>query len=133
MRLINPGAGEISDRLTILALKIHAGQEQGKEVSHFEIERAALLTQIRSRTLNGKWFEAVLELAVVNGAIWHAEDDLRTHRKAHAELVADPRELQQLTEAVRLAFRLQTLNDRRAELVGQINQDAGDGAAKEKG
>jgi hypothetical protein len=32
-----------------------------------------------------------------------------------------------------LAFRLQTLNDRRAELVYRINKEAGDGDTKDKG
>ena len=128
MRMSNPGAGEISDRLTILALKIIAGREPGKDTAHFEVERAALLAQIRTRTLNGKWFEAVLQLGAVNGMLWHAEDDLRAWRSPpRAYTLPD-------LEAIRiLAFRIQSLNDQRAELVTQINKEAGDGDAKEKG
>lgn len=131
-RLVNPGAGDISDRLTILALKIVAGGEAGKDVGHFITEQAVLLTAIRTRTLNGKWFEAVLALAAVNAFLWQAEDELRRHRHQHAEIVADPKELAQLTQAVQVAFRMQALNDRRAALVQQINQEAGDPAEKEK-
>ena len=130
-RLVNAGAGEISDRLTILALKILTGSEQGRDVSAFEIERAALLSQIRSRTLNAKWFELVLELAAVNATIWHAEDDLRALRPEAVPPAEGNDEGRQRVVAA-LAFRTQRLNDRRAELVGQINRDAGDAVTPEK-
>jgi hypothetical protein len=128
VRLINPGAGEISDRLTILALKILHGDEQGKEVGHWEAERTTLLQKIHSRTLNAQWFDALLELGAVNAMLWHAEDDLREWRQG-GPLYTGP----QLEEIRVLAFRIQTLNDRRADLVSQINKEAGDGDAKEKG
>jgi hypothetical protein len=126
MRLINPSTGEISDRLTILALKILAGAEKGTDVAHFETERAALLTAIRTKTLNGKWFEGVLGLGAVNAMLWHAEDDLRILRNLPRGHAVDQ-------DATTIAFRVQALNDRRAELVGQINKEAGDGDSKEKG
>lgn len=127
MRLINPGAGEISDRLCILALKIVAGGDAGKDVGHFITEQAALLTAIRTRTLNGKWFEAVLALAAVNAFLWQAEDELRAWRAP--QQAYGPSAM----EAIRVvAFRIQALNDRRAVLVQQINQEAGDPADKEK-
>lgn len=130
MRLINPGAGEITDRLSILALKILTGSEAGKDVGHFEIERTSLQQKIHARTLNGVWFDSVLELAAINAMLWHAEDDLRgirMKRDLGAKLAqAD------LDEVVLIAFRLQALNDRRSDLVTQINKEAGDGDAKEK-
>lgn len=125
MRLVNPGAGDISDRLTILALKILSGQEQGKDVAHFESERGSLLAKIHSRTLNGKWFDAVLELAAVNAMLWHAEDELRALRTI-------PRTSEIERDAATVAFRIQSLNDRRAAYVTQINKEAGDGDGKEK-
>lgn len=127
-RLINPGIGEVSDRLTILTLKVLAGSGQGKEVAHFEAERSLLLTKIHARTLNAMWFDAYTELAAVNGLLWHAEDDLRIWREG-GPLYTGP----QLETIRQLAFRIQALNDRRAELVMQINKEAGDGDAKEKG
>lgn len=127
MRLINPGAGEISDRLTILSLKLLFGAELGRDLTAFRTERTALLSQIRSRTLNGAWFDSVLELATVNAALWHAEDDLRTLRADWEQapvkrtlLVAD------------LAFRIQSLNDQRAVLIDKINAACGEGATGEK-
>lgn len=127
MRLVNYGAGEISDRLTILALKILHGTVGGKDVQHFKTEQTALLQQIRARTLNGKWFDAVLDLAAVNGALWQAEDDLRQWRTELAISTA-----QHSDAIVELAFRIQYLNDQRAALVQQINKDAGDALGQEK-
>lgn len=128
MRFLNPGIGEISDRLTILTLKITAGRDQGKDVAHFEEERKVLLTKIHTRTLNGLWFDTYTELAVVNAFLWQAEDELRALRMTtHVENSAGFNAKAMLT-----AFRIQALNDHRAELVGQINKDAGEGAGKEK-
>lgn len=126
MRLVNPSTGEVSDRLTILALKILAGTEQGTETAHFETERAGLLTAIRTKTLNGRWFEAVLALGAVNARLWHAEDALRALRGQLPITAAI------WQEAGRIAFQVQSLNDQRADLVRQINKEAGDGDAKEK-
>jgi hypothetical protein len=121
-KLVNYGAGEISDRLTVLALKLLFGTEAERDVTHFRNEQAVLLTQLRGRTLNGAWFEAYTELAAVNAALWHAEDDLRVMRKIEQAgiLAAD------------LAFRIQALNDHRATLIEKINHDAGDGSGPEK-
>lgn len=127
-RLINPGAGEIADRLTILELKIQAAGEVGKDRDHWESERTALLTKIHARTLNAAWFDAVLALAAVNGMLWHAEDDLRAWRSR--DLVYTPADTDQIRI---LAFRIQALNDRRAALVHQINKEAGDGDTNDKG
>lgn len=136
-RLINPGAGEIADRLTILSLKILFTADRGKDPAHFVAEREGLLSMIRSRTLNGKWFAAVVELAAVNGALWHAEDDLREWRDGVSArpLVPGPdcvfgeNDYEQIRQ---LAFRIQDLNDQRARLVQQINLDAGDTHTQEK-
>ena len=129
-RLINYGPGEASDRLTILTLKILVGTEKGLNVQHFQTEQTALLQQIRSRTLNGAWFEQVLELAAVNGQLWQAEDELRSHRergRQHRDYIEGVQ-----GDVVILAFRIQSLNDRRAELVQQINRDVGETSGMEK-
>jgi hypothetical protein len=142
MKLINPGSGEVSDRLTILTLKILTGTEQEKEIAHFEQERSALLTKIHARTLNAMWFDAYTELAGVNALLWHAEDDLRAWRARWEDRGPDSSGLSggpgsgykaaTAEQIVLLAFRVQALNDRRADLVQQINKDAGDEAGKEK-
>jgi hypothetical protein len=128
MRFLDPGAGEITDRLTILALKILFGREAGKEVTHFESERTSLLAKIRSKTLNGAWFDRVLDLAAVNAALWHCEDEMREWRKKPVHLLSSDETVQVST----LAFRIQSLNDQRANLVREINKDAGDAVGQEK-
>lgn len=127
-KLINPGAGEITDRLMILSLKILFGIEAGKDVSHFHTEEVALLSQIRARTLNGKWFAHVPRLAAVNGMLWHAEDDLREMRKAPGGVIG----VVESGRIATLAFRIQSLNDLRAEIIAGINKDAGDAGDGQK-
>lgn len=124
MRLINFGVGEMSDRLTILAMKILAGAEKGQDVRHFETERQALLSKIAARTLNGSWFSHLLELGAVNAAIWKATDDLRD--------LDGSRGYANDSEAASLAFKMQRLNDQRSHLIEEINKLAGDHTGKEK-
>lgn len=126
-RLINFGPGEIADRLTILALKILFGTDAGKPVDHFERERNALLVSFR-QTEPAKLVEPLLELAAVNAALWHAEDDLRAWRGLN--LTGAP--LESVETVARIALQIQSLNDRRAVLVADINQRSGAAAGQEK-
>lgn len=124
-RLTNPGAGDISDRLTILSLKVlNAGS---RDATHWKTEQSALLAQIRSRTLNGSWFAAVLDLAAVNGMLWHAEDDLRDLRKEYEATGS-----MDWPTVGEVAFQIQTLNDQRSALIDQINKDAGEWLGSDK-
>jgi hypothetical protein len=129
MKLTGYGPGEITDRLTILSLKLLFGAEANRDLSAFRDERTKLLSQIRSRTLNGAWFDGVLELAAINAALWHAEDDLRLLRSQE-----DANHTQEhfYTEAARCGFRVQGLNDQRAQVIERINKDAGEGSPGEK-
>lgn len=129
-RLVNPGPGEQFDRLSVLGLKLLFGTEAGKDTSHFERERAVLLTQVRASN-RGDW-GVVLELAAVNAALWHAENQLRDLREGYdPKTGAVPGQEMTLLQAGHVAFRIQSLNDRRAELIGQLNAEAGE-TAKEK-
>lgn len=129
-RLIDPGLGEICDRLTILSLKILHGGQRGKRVEHFTSEQTALLQQVRSRTLNAVWFDKVLELAAVNAALWQAEDQLRAYRQDAKVGAVGVEALWE--DAAICAFRIQELNDQRAGLIKAINQDVGDSNGEEK-
>ena len=121
-RLINPGPGEMLDRLSILALKILYGRVAGKDVKAFELERGALFAKVAgSRTLTGQGFEAFVELSTVNSVLWHLEDDLRVLRAA-----TDPTVPTQWREAALCAYRIQEFNDKRAELIMAINRQVGD-------
>lgn len=120
MRLIGYGVGELIDRLTILDLKIaHGGGD------HFVNERTALLVKVKARDLTGAAFEATLGLALVNGLLWRAEDDLRLLRRQSGG------ELREQDAGV-IAFRIQELNDQRAALVETINKLTGDHLGQEK-
>lgn len=139
-RLVNPGAGDYADRLTILALKLLFGEQAGKDVTHFRNERNAILPKLLGRD-NGKWLEAYTELAAVNAALWHAEDELRGWRERLAPTPPDSTGLRGpgegykaavAADVVQLAFRIQALNDQRAALIATINQKAGDARPEEQ-
>lgn len=117
-RLLNPGIGEITDRLTILALKIRYGLDAGRDVSHFGRERAGLLTKIRSATLNGSWFEQTLALGAVNAALWHRTDEQRRYVNAASAFNWE--------DAGRCGIAIMKLNDERASLVEAINVQTGE-------
>jgi hypothetical protein len=132
-RLVNLGVGDIVDRLTILSLKLLYGEQAGKETKHFRDERNALLTQIHARDQYQLWYEQGLELHAVNAALWQAEDEMRGFREhelgtASGRILADG----WLREVTDCAFQIQKLNDRRSELIAQINAKVGDPAGSEK-
>ena len=126
MRLVNYGVGEISDRLSILALKLLHGTEAEKDVKHWRDEQNILLPKITTRALGGSWFESYTELAAVNATIWQGEDQLRAYRAMELAAMINIRAI------IDVAFRLQELNDRRAELIEAINKETGDHIGPEK-
>lgn len=129
MRLINFGAGEVSDRLSILSLKILHGEAIGKDTSHWRNERNALLTKLTDR-LTLQWADAYIELAVVNAAIWQGEDEIRAYRLDHEGTIVSREALWE--DTAKLAYRIQALNDRRAVLIEQINKSSGEHLGTEK-
>lgn len=134
MRLVNYGAGEIADRLTILALKILHGDAGGKETKHFRDERNALLPKLQARGSSVGWLEELIELGAVNSTIWHAEEDLRRIREEArmTQQVPGSSYSALMLGAGEIAFRLQTMNDRRAGLIEAINKDVGEHLGEEK-
>ena len=122
-RLVNFGLGEVCDRLSILALKILYGELKGVDVGHFQRERAALLPRL-SASSAGRWTEHYIDLAAVNAALWQAEDELRSYK-------LEGQSISNRDEIVECAFRIQEWNDKRAQLVQQINALVGD-AVQEK-
>lgn len=121
-RLIAFGPGEIVDRLTILDLKLaHGGGD------HFAHERSDLLIQLAlTHVPPAGWFKEALQLALINGLLWRAEDDLRAYRRGPTGSITGPPEVAQL------AFRIQDLNDQRAALIATINHLTGHPTAPEK-
>lgn len=125
-RLTNLGAGDLTDRLTILALKLLHYGAAGKPTEHLRNEQTALLAKLRTRELNGSWFDLVLELGAVNAAIWTATDDLRPYTIQGWE----PDEAARVAD---LGTSIMRLNDRRAQLVDEINKLTGEFLGSEKG
>lgn len=127
-RLLDPGLGEITDRLTILALKILHGEAAGKDVAHFVRERNGLLTKVRAATVNGSWFEQALALGAVNAALWQRTDEQRSYLG-----------LEKLTQVVEwqsaalCGIAIMRLNDERARLVASINAQVGDNFDEKQG
>lgn len=135
MRLLDPGPGEVWDRLTILSLKIvHKGIE-GRQTDHWQRERDTLISHaggIDLRSLHDgsqahrERIRVLLDLGAVNAALWQREDDLRRMRD---EVNPDERWTGRVTHT---AMAIQQLNDRRAELVTLINHQGGRPAHSEK-
>ena len=128
-RLVNPGLGDCLDRLGILMLKLrHHGHQE-----HWANEAATLEARTRSAPVR-----LAMELTVVNAMLWQAEDELRELHAVYPGLeqargnnavdITAP-----LQRVARCAFRIQDLNDSRAALVQQINQQNGDDLGPEKG
>lgn len=127
MRLVNSSLGEIADRLSILSLKLLYAALAEKPADHFRREQALLLAKMRGHQTNGKWFDGYMDLATVNGAIWQLQEAMGQYR----QLDVEP-EKETLMTIGRIALRLQDLNFRRAELVRQIDVDAGEGDTGEE-
>lgn len=130
MKLINFGAGEIVDRLTILSLKLHHADAAGRPTDHFRNEQVSLLAKLKAGNGIAGYVEELLELATVNGLLWQAEDELRDWRRQFKELAGLSGEA--TAEAAGAAFRIQALNDRRAQLVEAINLKTGEHRGAEK-
>ena len=116
MRVLNPGPGEVVDRLTIVARKIVEGKEKAE---HFHKEMEELFHWWENRSfgeVNEGFAKAAYLLAAVNAALWQLEDKVREFREGRPPGTAD---------FSQLAFRIQQLNDRRAELVKEINAQYG--------
>jgi hypothetical protein len=113
---MNPSPGELVDRKTILHLKIAAGERKKVSVAHFQKEleliEVALAEWFRkSAGADGRAYEEATQgLAEVNQKLWHAEDEVRALERSQRDRLAE------------LAKLIPELNDRRAELVRQVNR-----------
>lgn len=127
MRLLDPGPGEILDRLTILGLKLIYGELEARTLDHWKEEQGALYARLmelyHKAGSTGPQGVIIFELAAVNAALWQAEDKMRDFRRRRSTDVAAMQSL--VAATVDTAFRIQQLNDHRARLIFQINQDAG--------
>ena len=113
MSLTRPSVGDLLDRLSILRLKIHHGGIAGKPVGHFEEERQEILQRLPPQI---DFLDPLVEhLFFVNEALWELTDAMRDAVDAKtADLQA------------RYARVMLRMNDKRANLVGQIAAKYGD-------
>lgn len=123
-RLIDPGIGELVDRLTILRLKLlHAPQDVA--TSHFQSEEAQI--QMRLDALGHPASDDVLvaqvQLLQQNAQLWRLEDRM-------AEYVAHPDNDDRAVAMTAIA--IWRANRRRNALIQQINTLAGTVRGPEK-
>ena len=111
-RLMNPGPGELCDRMSVLTLKLlhKPSDEYRREFEEIIMATAALFRASAFQV------EDLLALAAVNGELWGHEDQIR-HMRAR-EGLALPIDEQLL---LRVGMEIQELNDRRAQLIAEIN------------
>lgn len=113
-RLLHPGLGDYLDRLSILELKIADGLQRGRDISHFETERAAIAQQPGVAPACEQF--AYRALATANRRLWEANDYLLAARVAWPH-VAEP-DVYLIADH---AMRVLQLNEDRAELVRILN------------
>lgn len=116
MRVMNPGPGEIVDRLTVVARKIVESAKGSERRKQFEAEMSELFSAIGKNFGDIDATKNAYLLAATNAAIWQLEDELRSCRneeEVNAEHVKT------------VAYRIQELNDSRAVFVATINNICG--------
>jgi len=128
MRVVNPGPGELYDRLSILALKVQYGKEKNIDVSDWEQEEYEVLCAISAHfTVDSSKIKVsgskdnlqlVGELNAVNKNVWVAIDQQREYQKVDLHSASEPT----LREIARLGLYVMEMNDVRAKLIGEINE-----------
>ena len=114
------GAGDVVDRLSILSLKIfHKGAVRAHVKEHAALAADPKLSTFGSAARgNRERRAAAFALCAVNGELWGHEDQIRAFREATESSSArqpDP------YDVAKVAMAIQALNDRRQELVAQLN------------
>ena len=120
-RLINPGIGELLDRLSILELKI---DRYKGDTASYKDEAYAIRKRLPKQ--DRIWGPVHKELIEVNTKLWEAEDQLRGLR------LSPTLEMAWLSEAATVGTSIQDLNDKRNSIIQAANAAMGDGY-KEKG
>lgn len=119
MRVLNPGPGEIADRLGVVARKIVEGGDKDGQFKNELYELLYALYDGQRAGARTDWVEKCIPgimLDATNAAIWQLEDRVREFRNGRPP---------ETTDFSQLTFRIQVLNDRRAKLVKEINAQYG--------
>lgn len=124
MRLLKPSPGEVADRLGILSLKIVASKAQGRDIKNFEDERLALADYLKlPEGVVGQVNLAMNELDAVNEKLWKLEDEIRDLKKQWETTVKgwSGFHWSESERAIEVAFLIPELNDKRAQLIKDID------------
>lgn len=121
MRLINPGLGELVDRMTELELKLAygGGAHLEEEVRAVRVLVQPLLLQASLKADAGYVCLLVTRLGAVNAAIMDGEVGLLKSWDRVAEGQPD------YVAGWRLAHQVRTLREKRHALIGALNELAG--------
>ncbi len=123
MSVLRPTVGELLDRRTILALKVHHGSRAGVDIHAWQVEQTEIAERLSTQTKNFTAEQQQLlaritgTLASINASLWSAEDEVRA--AAESEIAA----------LAALAKRIAHLNDQRAQAVRELNRLAGESSA----
>lgn len=132
MSLLKPTPGEVIDRLSIVELKIEACQRAGLETNRLTQEffklrsfiwkhHTAIVPQVlfRDRDESSTIFDLSEQLSNTNSELWKAEDDVRIPSATMLQIASS-------------AQLITKLNDRRCNLIRQIDKACGVESIEEK-
>lgn len=128
-RLLNPGLGELVDRLTILQLKVlHA--PAGAATSHLSAERAQIQMRLDAAgwPRNDKAVVLGAELLQCNAQLWELEDCMERYA-GYANLADHP---VSQDDCATVGVTIWRQNRRRNGLIQRLNELAGTYAGPEK-
>jgi len=116
LKTIEPGLGDILDRLFIVKRKLIEGQKMvgGKTYYTEEAQLIGLVADHYGGTVGGQ-LSAILQLAAVNATIWERTDAARSPM---------------CEERLTLAHSLIDLNDSRHHVVDMLNREGSEGRGR---
>jgi hypothetical protein len=105
MKKVEMSLGEVLDRLSILTMKVHFGDEQSIS------EHRHLTQSLESYGIDGRIMASSLRLQLMNRLIWELEHEMR---KGHLD--------SDLPEMGRRAIKIRDFNAKRIEYKNEINR-----------
>jgi hypothetical protein len=124
MRVLNPSPGELTDRLTILQLKIPAAKEVGKPTEHLqeEYEQIAEALNLWAPRCRSREDTELLttRLANTNRLLWLREDEVRWLPEPEP-LPSTAEQAENIMRLALVAKLIARLNDDRAERIAGLN------------
>jgi hypothetical protein len=129
MRLLRPNPGEAVDRQTILRLKMEFGESKNLHTLHFQQEHEELQKYLHEtffvmmcRDVQKPYDDLYAELYDVNNFLWQQEDNIRSYIIKHSGVAASELPHDDLVAIATIGLAIAQLNDKRAQLVMNINK-----------